>query len=201
MKTNIFSIILLTGFLFSALVQAEPPILLKLPKSGAPISRLGGGTRGSDKSTANLQTLAPIQVGRTTQSSPTLYWYLSSPSPYPVEFTLGIENENEPLIEKRLAAVSSSGIQAIKLSDFNIQLKTGQEYRWSIALVTDETQRSGDIFASATIRKDDAQIAMDDVQKLADAGFWYDVLQRLIEKKSPQVNELLQSEGITLDNP
>lgn len=200
MKTNACATILLSACLFPAVVQAEPPLLLKLPKSGAPISRLGGGTRGSDKSAVTIQTLAPEQVGLTTQTSPTLYWYVSAASPYPAEFTLGIENESEPLIETKLPPVTSAGIQAIKLSDLNVRLKPGQEYRWSIALVADPAQRSNDIFASATIRKDDADISLNDVQKLANAGFWYDVLQQLIEKKSVQLSELLKSEGIILEN-
>lgn len=200
MKTNTCVTVLLSAFLFPTFVQAEPPILLNLPKSGAPISRLGGGTRGSDKSTVNIQTLAPEQVGLTTQATPTLYWYISSASPYPIEFTLGIENDSEPLIEKKLPPVTSAGIQTIKLSELNVQLKPGQEYRWSIALVTDAAQRSSDIFASATIRKDESNISLNDVQKLVNAGFWYDVLQRLVEKKSPQVSELLKSEGIILES-
>jgi hypothetical protein len=200
MKTNACVIILLSAFLFPIFAQAESPILLNLPKSGAPISRLGGGTRGSDKSTVNIQILAPERLGLTTQAAPTLYWYISMTSTYPIEFTLGIENDSEPLIEKKLPPVTSAGIQSIKLSELGVQLKPGQEYRWSIALVADAAQRSNDIFVSATIRKDNTNISLNDVEKLSSAGFWYDVLQRLIEKKSPQVDDLLKSEGIVLES-
>lgn len=60
---------------------------------GAPSRRIGGGTRsvGSDialQSEFVLAVLSPEHTGETTEASPTLYWFLSHPINQPVKFTL-----------------------------------------------------------------------------------------------------------------
>ena len=97
-----------------------------------------------------------------------------------------------------ITPVTKAGIQTIKLNSFNAQLAEGSDYLWSIALVIDPTQRGKDILISVPIRRNPTTIDLNDGAKLAQAGFWYDTLQYVTEKKSSQVQDLLKQAGITL---
>lgn len=200
MKIKKISIALLSTLLFSPLINAESLLSFKPPKVGVSTTRIGAGTRGSNVAMIDLQVLAPAQTGLTSQAAPMLYWYISDKSAYSVEITITEEGKIEPTFEKVLPPISKTGIQKINLSNWHVQLETGKEYRWSVALITDSEQRSSDIFASATIRRQNTTIPLTNTAELAAAGFWYDVLQQLTEQNSPQLNELLKQEGITLNH-
>ncbi|MEI6746481.1 MAG: DUF928 domain-containing protein [Methylococcaceae bacterium] len=199
MKKIAVKSVLLSMFLLPSFVNAEPTLMLNLPKTGAPETRIGGGTRGIGKSEISVQTLAPAQTALTSQAAPTLYFYISSASISAIEFSMGTES-GESLIEQTLPAVSKAGIQSIKLSDLNVQLEKGKEYRWTIAVVSDPENRGKDVIASATIRREDTNIALNDTKKLAEVGVWYDLLQTLSEQKSPQIPALLKQADIHIGN-
>jgi hypothetical protein len=201
MKTSHFLIALCCASLtvFSAYAE-DAVIAFKPPQLGAPATRIGGGTRGLGSDSVTVQVLAPSQISYTSSSSPTLYWYLSEASKHDVEISLTIDNKSEPVLEKNLGAVAKSGIQAIRLSDFGVQLKPNQDYRWAVAVVNDPNQRSNDAFASATVRLQALSQPLTDPAALAAAGYWYDTLDQLIVKKSNQVNTLLEQGGITLSD-
>jgi hypothetical protein len=199
MKKIAVKSVLLSMFLLPGFVNAEPTLMLNLPKTGAPETRIGGGTRGIGKSEISVQTLAPAQTALTSQAAPTLYFYISSASISAIEFSMGTES-GESLIEQTLPAVSKAGIQAVKLSDLNVQLEKGKEYRWTIAVVSDPENRGKDVIASATIRREDTNIALNDTKKLAEVGVWYDLLQTLSEQKSPQIPALLKQADIHIGN-
>jgi hypothetical protein len=199
MKKIAVKSVLLSMFLLPGFVNAEPTLMLNLPKTGAPETRIGGGTRGIGKSEISVQALAPAQTALTSQAAPTLYFYISSASISAIEFSMGTES-GESLIEQTLPAVSKAGIQAVKLSDLNVQLEKGKEYRWTIAVVSDPENRGKDVIASATIRREDTNIALNDTKKLAEVGVWYDLLQTLSEQKSPQIPALLKQADIHIGN-
>jgi hypothetical protein len=199
MKKIAVKSVLLSMFLLPGFVNAEPTLMLNLPKTGAPETRIGGGTRGIGKSEISVQALAPAQTALTSQAAPTLYFYISSASISAIEFSMGTES-GESLIEQTLPAVSKAGIQAVKLSDLNVQLEKGKEYRWTIAVVSDPENRGKDVIASATIRREDTNIALNDTKKLAEVGDWYDLLQTLSEQKSPQIPALLKQADIHIGN-
>lgn len=199
MKKIAVKSVLLSMFLLPGFVNAEPTLMLNLPKTGAPETRIGGGTRGIGKSEISVQALAPAQTALTSQAAPTLYFYISSASISAIEFSMGTES-GESLIEQTLPAVSKAGIQSIKLSDLNVQLEKGKEYRWTIAVVSDPENRGKDVIASATIRREDTNIALNDTKKLAEVGVWYDLLQTLSEQKSPQIPALLKQADIHIGN-
>ncbi len=199
MKKIAVKSVLLSMFLLPSFVNAEPTLMLNLPKTGAPETRIGGGTRGIGKSEISVQALAPAQTALTSQAAPTLYFYISSASISAIEFSMGTES-GESLIEQTLPAVSKAGIQSIKLSDLNVQLEKGKEYRWTIAVVSDPENRGKDVIASATIRREDTNIALNDTKKLAEVGVWYDLLQTLSEQKSPQIPALLKQADIHIGN-
>lgn len=190
--------ILLAALLPALSAQADKPIFFKPPALGAPATRIGGGTRGISGESVKIQVLAPEQTALTGRASPTLYWHVSGPSSRSVEVSLSLESESDPVLEKKLGPVTAPGIQAIRLADMGVELKAGQEYRWAVALVADAEQRSGDQFASATIRREIPAAPLTDPADLAAAGYWYDALEQLIESKSPQVNDLLGQADIHL---
>lgn len=189
--------------LFAALLPALPakadkPILFKPPALGAPATRIGGGTRGISGESVKIQVLAPEQTALTGRAAPTLYWHVSGPSSRNVDISLSLESESEPVVEKKLGQVAAPGIQAVRLAELGVELKPGQEYRWAVALVADAEQRSGDQFASATIRRETPSAPLTDAADLAAAGYWYDALEQLIEGKSAQLDELLGQAAIHL---
>ena len=189
---------LLASFLLPVMVSADAPVLFKPPVSGAPVTQMGGGTRGIKNASINIQLLAPEQVALTAQASPNLYWYISALSHHNIEFSLSLEDTGEMIFEQTLPAVTKEGIQSIHLSNLNVQLKEGEQYRWSIAQIVDPNQRVNDVIASATFRRENTEIPLNDVAKLAQAGYWYDTFQYLAEQKSPQMTDLLKQQGITL---
>src|SRR5262249_48313752 len=80
----------------------------KPPLRGAPEGRVGGGTRGGGTLSLGdqlptLSVLAPNHTGLTIHEQPSLYWYLSGTTSYPVEVTLTLPRSPKPLFETRLS--------------------------------------------------------------------------------------------------
>lgn len=198
MKKEALKTLVASALFISANVYAEPALMLNLPKTGAPETRIGGGTRGIGKSDISVQPLAPAQTAITSQGAPTLYYYVTGVTNNAVEFSIATEGSGEVLTEQPLPNVSKAGIQEIKLSDFNVQLEKGKEYRWTVSVVTDAENRGKDVISSATIRREDTNIALNDTKKLAEAGVWYDLLQTLSEQKSSQIPALLKQIDINI---
>ena len=133
--------------------------------------------------------LAQEHTGLSSRPQPVLYRSLSRAIEADDEFVLISEADYEPLVETRLAGVASAGIQRIALADLGVSLKPGVSYQWSVAVVMDENQRSGDILASGMIeyieppagimtRVANAQ-GEERISHYAGAGLWYDALQSL----------------------
>ena len=69
------------------------------PKKLTPRARVGGTLRGSDGHEPELVALVPDHVGLTVKQTPTLNWYLSKPTTYPLRFTLNDTQKVAPLYE------------------------------------------------------------------------------------------------------
>jgi hypothetical protein len=164
--------------------------LYKPPSRGAPATRVGGGTRGSDEAGPILSVLAPDHTGLTISEQPNLYWYLSKPTHMSMEITITHDEEINPVLEKTLPAPKTAGIHSYDLAGNHIKLKPGIEYRWFIALVPDEIQRSNDIISGGTIMRVEEDAALK--EKLAAArspldkgitfaenGLWYDAIHTI----------------------
>jgi len=135
----------------SRLPVYTPPFL------GAPVSNrlVGMAVRGIDHDNLLLTVLTPESTGITSQSQPTLYWYLSKPvsqSYQLIEFVLNAETAIAPVLRKSIESPAKSGIQKISLADDNIYLQPGVEYTWSIALVKDIEARSLDNVSSGYVK-------------------------------------------------
>ena len=164
----------------------QPPRGLGAPSAGR---RVGGGTRGTNKSIPILSVLAPDHTGLTVREQPDLYWFASDVVTNPVELTLTLEKDDTPLLEKRLPVPTHAGVQRVRLSDYGIKLIPGEHYNWSIALVLDPKRRSKDIIAVGAIERveraglDQAALAAipttDSFYRFAADGLWYDAVMSI----------------------
>lgn len=164
----------------------------KPPKRGAPGGRVGGGTRGSGDDIPALSVLAPDHVGFTTQEQPTLYWYISKATSYPIELAI-IHSQGtqqlKPLIETRLPSPAQAGVQRIRLADYGVRLAPGSQYQWFIAVMTKPDRRSKDVIAGGFIERigppEAIQTKLDQAGKTsaahvyAETGIWYDAVTAL----------------------
>ena len=163
----------------------QPPRGLGAPSAGR---RVGGGTRGTNKSVPILSVLAPGHTGLTVREQPDLYWFASDVVTNPVELTLTLEKGDTPFLEKRLPAPTKAGIQKVCLSDYGVKLIPGERYTWSIALVLDPKRRSKDVIAVGAIERVEradmnlaAAPTTDAFYRLAADGLWYDAVMAISE--------------------
>jgi Domain of Unknown Function (DUF928) len=166
-------------------VLYQPPRGLGAPSAGR---RVGGGTRGTNKSVPILSVLAPGHTGLTIREQPDLYWFASDVVTNPVELTLTLEKGDTPLLEKPLPAPLKAGIQRVRLSDYGVKLIPGERYNWSIALVLDPKRRSKDIIAMGAIERVEradinpaAAPTTDAFYRFAEDGLWYDAVMAISE--------------------
>jgi hypothetical protein len=159
------------------------------PLRGAPFIRVDGGSRAEKGEIPTLCVLAPDHVGLTTQEQPSLFWFLSKPVKTQFELTIVEHKKASPVLVVKLPESTQPGIQRLRLSDHQIKLAVGVEYRCTVALVLDEKSRSRDIVTTGVIRRieptaalktrlagaHDAQLAF----IYAEEGIWYDALESL----------------------
>jgi hypothetical protein len=171
-------------------------VTYKPPLRGAPLTRVGGGTRGVGSALA-VNVLAPSDTGLTTQEKPTIYWFASQPIDKPVEVTItsteSLKDAATPVLEITLQPPLAKGIHAFRLADHGVALKPGVEYQWFVAVVRNPTQRSNDVLAGGTIKRvTDSQVPAQLKQAspaqlpalYAEAGLWYDAIDQLSKQIS-----------------
>lgn len=156
------------------------------PRRGAPLGRIGGGTRGITYELITLFVVVPDHIGLTVQEQPVLYWYLSKPVDHPVEVTIIEDQAIYPLLETRIPLPAQPGIHPVDLKDYGVSLSVNKMYRWYVAIIFDPDRRSKDIIAggmiehiepSETLRAKLAQAERETIPYIyAEAGIWYDAL-------------------------
>lgn len=151
---------------------------------GAPGGRVGGGSRGQEVLT--LFALVPDHLGLTIQEQPTLYWYLSKKSPYPVVLTINDKNRVKPIVETILTTAPEAGIHSTPLQEIDIRLELEREYQWFVNLSVDPENPSKNIVAGGRIQRIQPREGL--LRRLRDAkpeqqtaiyseaGLWYDAL-------------------------
>ncbi len=186
-------------------------IAYRPPLRGAPLSRVGGGTRSLQAKDLEVEVLAPEHIGFSADPQPTLFWYASRAIDVPVEFTLNIPGVAEPVAELRLRGPFAPGFHRVDTKALGVTLNPGVDYEWFIAVVFDEAQRSSDVAAGAGIRYVVADAAVSGslngkssvpaAAVFAEAGYWYDALTALEQpgdtEASAQRAELLRQVGLT----
>ena len=171
-------------------------VTYKPPLRGAPLTRVGGGTRSAGSALA-VNVLAPSDTGLTTQEKPTIYWFASQPVDKPVELTItsteSLKDAATPVLEITLQPPLAKGIHAFRLADHGVALKPGVEYQWFVAVVRNPAQRSNDVLAGGTIKRvTDSQVPAQLKQAspaqmpalYAEAGIWYDAIDQLSKQIS-----------------
>ncbi len=171
--------------------QVNPPTApqYRPPRRGAPGGRIGGATRGPMQEIPVMYALAPDHLGLTAEAQPTLYWYISKPSEYPLELTIMDENGVNPEIEMPIPSPNHGGIHDITFSAISFKLEKGKSYQWFVSLIIDADRRSKDVIAGGRIEWVDIpsevtssppQTRAEDLTKLyASAGLWYDAVRSI----------------------
>jgi hypothetical protein len=178
------------------------------PVRSAPGGRVGGSTRGSG-APPTLSALVPDHTGLTIQEQPTLYWYLSKSTSYPIEFTIIDDRAIQPLLERRLSGPLQPGVQRLRLAEYGMRLSVGVPYRWSVALVVDPGNRSRDVIAGGAIERIappaelHAKLARAGKTRApyiyAETGLWYDALTAISDLIDAAPNDrLLRQERASL---
>jgi hypothetical protein len=158
-----------------------------------------------------LFVLAPDHTGLTADEQPSLYWYLSKATTYPVEFTITEEQAVHPLFETRLSAPLQPGVHRVRLADYGVRLARGVLYRWYVALVVDPDHRAKDIIAGGALELIElpealhgklARAGTAEVPHLAaEAGLWYDAVMAISDliAAAPQQRGLWQQRAALLE--
>jgi hypothetical protein len=166
------------------------------PLRGAPSRRVGGSTRSIGQILPVVSVLAPDHVGLTTVAQPVLYWFISKPTRVRLEITLIDESGVKPMLELPIDRVEGPAIHAVDLKKYGIQLKRGMEYQWTVALVPDAAERSGDIISGGVIKLVELPSALGggagvtSPAELAGAGLWYDAIHALSIEIAAQPNNV-----------
>ncbi len=136
-----------------------------------------------------ISLLAPDHVGFTLHEQPVLFWFTPTNHNLIYEFTLIADSAETPAVETKLPTPARSGIQQIRLADYNVKLLPGERYQWSVALVMDPEEPSANVVAKGAIERvnrdklehplsSDVSKA-DAPRRYAEAGVWYDALMAI----------------------
>jgi hypothetical protein len=174
------------------------PILFHPPVSAdQPLGeRVGGGARAGGGTDASLVALVPEQVALTTQEQPSLFWFQTKEAKARLELTLIRPGNPTPLIALG-AASAKPGIHRIRLSNHGVKLAPDVEYKWTVSLIPDPTNRSMDVVATGMVKRIEPSKELsqelaganpeDRAGIFAEAGIWYDALGAISDEidKSP----------------
>lgn len=157
------------------------------PKKLTPRARVGGTLRGTESNEPEIVALVPDHVGLTVKQTPTLNWYLSKPTTYPLRFTLNDTQKVAPLYEGPLPAPALAGVQSIDLKTLGLVLEPNVQYRWFVSARRNADSYSEDIVAGGMIERCEFNECLtvtsvnvscdrESVRTNALVGFWYDAM-------------------------
>ena len=176
------------------------------PKKLTPRARVGGALRGMEGNEPELVALVPDHVGLTVKQTPTLNWYLSKPTTYPLRFTLNDTQKIRPIYEGSISTPMEAGVQSIDLKSLGLTLEPNVQYRWFVSASPNPESPSRDIVAGGMIERCEFSECLtvtsviltcdpESVRTNALIGFWYDAMGcvcSLIERdpKDPSLRRL-----------
>jgi hypothetical protein len=157
------------------------------PKKLTPRARVGGTLRGTEGTNPEFVALVPDHVGMTVKQTPTLNWFLSKPTTYPIQFTLNDIQKVQPLYEGVLPPPKQAGVQSIDLKALGITLEPNVQYKWFVSARPNTSSHSEDIVAGGMIERceiNDCLITIGPVLTCdqpsvtfnAKHGLWYDAM-------------------------
>lgn len=157
------------------------------PKKLVPRARVGGTLRGTEGNEPEIVALVPDHVGLTIKQTPTLNWYLSKVTTYPLRFTLNDAQKILPVYDGPLPTPTEAGVQSIDLKRLGLILEPNVQYRWFVSARRNADSHSEDIVAGGMIERCEfsecltitsANMTCDreSVRTNAMIGLWYDAM-------------------------
>jgi hypothetical protein len=173
------------GSVLLAMASLDPPGYLAPPLlSGLVGSRIQEISRAGGVRLPQLQALAPDHPGRSLRESPTLYWFISAPTPLELRFSLIHPTAIDPVLELSLGPVARAGIAGLKLEERGVQLEPGIRYRWFVSLSRDARGGGSDLLSGGEIERiepdEELRSGVADApsaalgHRYAERGLWYD---------------------------
>lgn len=184
------------------IAQTTSRLRFKLPDRGVPGARIGGATRGGDKSTVVTAIIPPEKLALTIDESPIIFVYV--PENNAVNATIKVVNEEgKELYQSKFTPPNQAGVLRVKLPA-NINLEEKKLYKWEIQLISEDNNpltafklRTTGWLEKVSLPEDMTQDinAEDTWQKLntlAEAGIWYDTLEELalLRSKNPEDTQI-----------
>jgi hypothetical protein len=138
-----------------------------------------------------IELLAPDgHTGLTTSPTPILYYFVSQPISWPIQFTISAPAQPNPLVEVNIPAPRQAGVFALRTADYHVRLEPGVLYTWSVSVILNPQARSRDIVASASLLRVAPDPAIEGAPAsrravlLAQAGLWYDAVAAAADLKT-----------------
>ncbi len=143
--------------------------------------------RGTDGNEPEIVALVPDHVGLTVKQTPTLNWYLSKATTYPLRFTLNNTQKILPIYEGTLPIPTEAGVQSIDLKSLGLTLEPNVQYRWFVSARRNADSYSEDIVAGGMIERCEFSDCLtvispnmtcdqESVRTNAMIGLWYDAM-------------------------
>jgi hypothetical protein len=122
-----------------------------------------------------------------------MYYFISKGTSLPMRFTLIDDRASREIIELFVESPSRPGFQAIRLTDYNVVLNPGVQYRWFVSVIEDADTPSKNPVAGGAIECcpedlpfiwEGRRCDQETVDAYARGGIWYDAfacLSQLIE--------------------
>ena len=188
------------------------------PSPRIPGRRQGAGSRGSGlveclpANSGSLVALLPdTNLGLTTAAYPRFFWSVPLTNAPLMEFTLyevDAKQANRNLIYKTTFSITGeAGIASLSLpTDVNLPpLRLGQDYRWSVSLICNPTDRAQDITVdgwvqrvvpSSTFTQQLKQAKPRDRPAIyAQNGLWFNTVETLIDQRCARPQDTALAAG------
>lgn len=195
----------------------DPP-----PDQGSPVGTAGGGSRPAQSTcfpkSRNLSVLTALSpttyVGLTTRARPTVRVYLPPTTAQVAELSL-FDAQGRGLYQTIVPISRTDTFMQFSFPSAAPALSAQQPYYWTVALICNQNQRTDDWIIGGWIRQQQPDsllqqrlataYGIDKVKLYAEAGFWYDALETLVQLQQDQPHNaalgstwtnLLQSIGL-----
>jgi hypothetical protein len=150
------------------------------PATGAPVDRLGAGTRDAALSPGDLTLLVPPDGGLSATPQPVLIWHLREP----VTGRMTIAIKPVGGLARGFAATRDGkfarGFHALDLRRSEVRLSPEQLYQWEVVL-TEASDNVARLYGSAHVEYLPVSPAPRSVHEAASKGLWYDALIYLFD--------------------
>ncbi len=184
------------------IAQTTPRLRFKLPDRGVPGARIGGATRGGDKSTVVTAIIPPEKLALTIDEAPIIFVYI--PENNAVNATVKVVDEdNKELYQREFTPPNQAGVLRVKLPAA-INLEEKRLYKWEIQLISEENNpltafklRTAGWLEKVSLPENTARAintedTWEKLNTLAEAGIWYDTLKELalLRSKNPEDTQI-----------